>query len=309
MGHWYRAGLRRIRKSGCDLENRVQGGMAEIRLGTSAFTVSGWDGSFYPAGLKPAEYLSYYAQHFNTLEVDSTFYRIPSLSTVRGWHAKTPFGFIFSAKVPQTITHERVLVDCDGDLWKFLATMDCLGEKLGPLLFQFGYFNKKAFASVDGFLGRLVPFLRRLPKGYRFAVEVRNKNWLGAPLMTALRDHGVALALVDHAWMPRPSELLRRTDLVTADFSYVRWLGDRKGIEEKTKTWDKVIVDRQRELREWVNVVYKIDGQGIPVFAFANNHYAGHAPATVELFRELWKQQTKSDLHPNLGAETKSLFS
>lgn len=262
-----------------------------MRLGTSAFTAAGWPGTFYPDGLKPADYLSYYAQHFDTVEVDSTFYRIPSLSTVRGWHAKTPKGFVFAAKVPQVITHEKVLVDCDAEMKKFLATMDCLGEKLGPLLFQFGYFNKKAFASVGDFLGRLVPFMKKLPKGYRFAVEVRNKNWVDARLVAALRERGVALALVDHAWMPRPSELLERVDPVTADFTYIRWLGDRKGIEEKTKTWDSVIVDRRDELREWVNVCYKLNARGIAIFAYANNHYAGHAPATVRMFREIWERR------------------
>ena len=111
---------------------------AGIHLGTSAFTAAGWEGSFYPAGMKPADFLSYYAQHFDTVEVDSTFYRIPSPSTVRGWYSKTPKDFIFAAKVFREITHEKVLQDCDAELRKFLATMDILGEKLGPLLFQIG---------------------------------------------------------------------------------------------------------------------------------------------------------------------------
>jgi uncharacterized protein YecE (DUF72 family) len=271
---------------------------AAIHLGTSAFTAAGWERSFYPAGLKPADHLIDYAEHFDTVEVDSTFYRIPSLSTVRAWHAKTPPGFLFAAKVPQTITHEKVLVDCDEELKKFLAAMDCLGEKLGPLLFQFGYFNKKAFSGVDEFLTRLVPFLEKLPRGYKFAVELRNKSWLDAQLLAALRERGVALALVDHAWMPRPSELFARLDPITADFAYIRWLGDRKGIEERTKTWDKVIVDRRPELREWASVVYKINGRGVPVFAYANNHYAGHAPATVELFRVLLGEQAAAKKPP-----------
>ena len=121
--------------------------MAEIHIGTSAFTAEGWEGSFYPKGMKPADYLSFYASKFDTVELDNTFYRIPSLSTVRGWYAKTPPGFIFAAKVPQIITHEKVLVDCEDDLSNFLKTMAALGEKLGPLLFQFGYFNKSMFKS------------------------------------------------------------------------------------------------------------------------------------------------------------------
>jgi uncharacterized protein YecE (DUF72 family) len=94
--------------------------------------------------------------------------------------------------------------------------------------------------------------------------------------------------------MPLPSLLFQKADPVTADFAYIRWLGDRKGIEERTKTWDKTIVDRRSELTEWANVCWKISGRGAPIFAYANNHYAGHAPATVRLFQELWKKQSEA---------------
>ena len=258
-----------------------------IRLGTSAFTAAGWADAFYPAGLKPAEYLTYYATQFDTVEIDSTFYRTPSASTVRGWYEKTPANFLFAAKVPQTITHELVLKDCEAEFKTFLATMDILGEKLGPLLLQFPYFNRKAFPTIEDFLARFLPFLKQLPKGYRFVVEIRNKNWLVLPFIDALRERGVALALIDQAWMPRPAEWFKRIDPVTADFTYIRWLGDRKGIEERTKTWDRLIIDRKAELREWANVCWKINGRGIPIFAYANNHYAGFGPGTVRLFQEL----------------------
>ncbi len=244
-----------------------------IHLGTSAFTAAGWEGSFYPRGMKSADYLTFYAQHFDTVEVDSTFYRSPAAGMVRRWYSQTPSGFVFAAKVPQVITHEKVLVDCDEDFRHFLAAMDNLKEKLGPLLFQFGYFNKKAFPSVGAFLAGLVPFLKKAPSSYRFVVEVRNKNWLEQRLTEALRERGVALALTDHPWMPRPTELFEKLDPITADFAYIRWLGDRKGIEERTKTWDRVIVDRTGELQEWVNVCYKISGRGIPIFGYPNNHY------------------------------------
>ncbi len=265
--------------------------MTGIHLGTSAFTAAGWDGSFYPEGMKPADYLTYYATKFDTVEVDSTFYRTPSVSTVRGWYEKTPKGFIIAAKVPQVITHEKVLKDCETEFKTFLNAMEILGEKLGPLLFQFGYFNKKAFIGVNDFLARLVPFMKKLPKGQKFAVEIRNKNWLVPQFIEALRDRGVALALVDQAWMPRPNVLFDKFDPITADFTYVRWLGDRKGIEESTKTWDRVIVDRSGELSEWVEILRKVHKRKIQIFAYANNHYAGHAPATVELFQDLWKSR------------------
>jgi uncharacterized protein YecE (DUF72 family) len=88
---------------------------------------------------------------------------------------KTPPGFIFAAKVPQSITHDKVLVDCDDDLTHFLKTMGALGDKLGPLHFQFGYFNRKAFKSGAEFVARLKPFLEKLPKDFKFALEIRNK--------------------------------------------------------------------------------------------------------------------------------------
>ena len=263
---------------------------AKIRLGTSAFTAAGWEGVFYPEGTKPADYLSHYATQFDTVEIDSTYYRIPSASAVRHWDAQTPAGFLFAAKVPQTITHEHVLVDCDQEFQRFVERMQLLGEKLGVLLLQFPYFNKMAFASVDAFLARLGPFLNRLPHGVRFALEVRNKNWLGQKFYGLLGEHAVALALIDHPWMPRPSQLFVPADPITTDFTYIRWLGDRKGIEEHTKTWDKTIVNRTSELTEWANVCWKISGRGVPIFAYANNHYAGHAPATVRLFQELWEE-------------------
>lgn len=109
--------------------------------------------------MRPADYLSFYATKFDTVEVDSTFYGSPTISTVKAWNAKTPPGFIFAAKVPQTITHEKLLVDCDREFKEFIEAMDCLGEKLGPLLFQFAYFDNSIFRGVTDFLARLTPFL------------------------------------------------------------------------------------------------------------------------------------------------------
>ena len=150
--------------------------------------------------------------------------------------------------------------------------MEALGEKLGPLLFQFGKFDKTMFRSLDDFLGRLVPFLKRLPKEHKFAVEIRNKDWLVPKLADVLLEDGVALTLIDQGWMPRPWEMKDKFDLITSDLTYVRWLGDRKGIEEKTTTWDKVIVDRQGDLSEWVSLLKKVQERRIMILAFANNH-------------------------------------
>ena len=264
--------------------------LAPIRLGTSSWTGEGWLGSFYPAGSKPQDFLPLYAERFDTVEIDSTFYRIPAASAVRKWRERTPAGFTFAAKVPQTITHEKLLVGVEEDLAAFLEVMDLLGEKLGPLLLQFPYFNEQKFRGPAVFLERLERFLAQIPKSYRCVVEVRNRNWLSENLYALLREYHVALALVDHTWMPRPAEWFKTGDPVTASFIFVRWIGDRKRIEQQTKVWNRTLVDRTEELRDWVKVLSKA-GQGVEVmYAYANNHYGGYAPDTIELFRRLWLQ-------------------
>jgi uncharacterized protein YecE (DUF72 family) len=263
-----------------------------IYLGTSSFTASGWEGNFYPAGMKSREFLSYYATQFRTVEIDSTFYGTPSASTVTGWYQKTPPDFLFAAKMPQIITHEKVLLDCEAELDEFLTRMDLLREKLGPLLLQFPHFDKYAFNSVDEFLVRLRFFLERAQGMFpcKFAVEIRNKRWLDARFADVLREYNAALVLNDTSFVPRPWERKEQFDLVTADFVYVRWLGDRKGIEKTTKTWDKLIIDREDDLRRWVDLLRRLvtDKRIRKILAYANNHYAGHGPSTVKLFWDLW---------------------
>jgi uncharacterized protein YecE (DUF72 family) len=257
-----------------------------ILLGTSSFTAAGWEGSFYPKGMRSTDYLAFYAEHFHTVEVDSTFYACPTARTVTNWAARTPEGFIFSVKVPQTITHEKVLLNCDAEVKEFLDTMSILGAKLGPVVFQFPFFDKWKIKDRHEFTDRLIPFLKKLPADRRFAIEIRNKKWLDAEFANLLRNHKIALVLQDRSWMPGPTEL--EFDPITADWTYIRWLGDRKGIEQQTTTWDKIVVDRTTELTSWVDYCYQIKNRGVMIYAYANNHYAGHAPATIEQFRKLW---------------------
>lgn len=147
------------------------------------------------------------------------------------------------------ITNRKLFVDCERETDEFLGVMELLGEKLGPLLLQFPYLSQEVMPNNDAFLDRLARYLERLPRSHRCAVEVRNRNWLAQPLLDLLRKHGVALALVDQVWMPTIAQLAEKLDVLTADFTYIRWIGDRKGIEKQTKTWDKIVVDREHETR------------------------------------------------------------
>jgi uncharacterized protein YecE (DUF72 family) len=262
-------------------------GDGRIRLGTSSWTGEGWVGSFYPANAKPQDFLPFYATKFDTVEIDSTFYRMPTAKTVEQWRERAPKGFTFTAKVPSVVTHEKMLLDAEDDLKAFLKVMDLLGDKLGPLLLQFTYFNKQKFRGVGFFLERLEPFLKQLPKDHQWVVEVRNKDWLSEKLYSVLRKHGVALALVDHAWMPRPRELFETGDPVTADFTYIRWLGDRKAIEEITKVWNKLVIDRTAEMEEWLPAIEKLLKRRLTIYAFFNNHFAGMGPASARAFSEM----------------------
>ena len=262
-----------------------------LLLGSCSFTAEGWETSFYPPGLKKTAYLGFYAEQFQSVEIDATFYRIPSEKTVRGWFAQTPENFVFACKVPQSITHEACLVDCDDQFRAFVSVMSGLEHKLGPMLFQFPYFNKKAFVRPVEFLERLRGFLSRLPQDFRFAIEIRNKGWVGPELLDLLRERHVAFTLIDHPWMTRPSELMRNGEIVTSDFVYIRMLGDRYAIEEVTKTWDKTVVDRRRELLEWSAVVDSLLSRGMTVYTYVNNHFAGHSPETMRQFLELLRQR------------------
>ena len=259
--------------------------------------------------MKAADYLSYYAERFDTVEIDSTFYATPSEKTVANWKSKTPEHFIFCAKVPQVITHEKVLSECDVEFEQFIRTMDILGPKLGVLCFQFPFFSNSVFKNQQEFMDRLAPFLAKLPSDHKFAVEVRNKKWIDVQFADLLRQNGIALVLLDRSRMPGPDELAKKFDPITANFAYIRWLGDRKGIEAITQTWDTTVVDRATELSSWVDFCYQTKRRGVTVHAYANNHFAGHSPATIELFCNLWNARGLPDLQrPQRANRQASLF-
>jgi len=261
-----------------------------IWIGCSGWSYPDWAGPFYPEGMAAGEYLEWYADRFPIVEVDSTFYRVPSKGMVQGWKDRTPDGFRFALKVPQAITHQKMLKGSEAEVDGFVASILPLGKKLTAALLQLGYFNRGAFGSLDEFLDVLDPFLARWPHDQvPLAVEVRNPRWVTPKLAEVLRDHGAALTLTEQTWMPRPSEVARLVDPVTGPLGFVRLLGDRESIEKVTTTWDKVVVDRSVDLAENVEVIRSMADR-VPVAVFLNNHYAGHSPATARDLRKLLGQ-------------------
>ena len=260
-----------------------------ILIGCSGWSYADWEGAFYPAGLEAGDYLEYYADRFPIVEVDSTFYRPPTPRMVRGWRDRTPADFRFVPKVPRVITHDKQLRGCEREVEGFVAAIAPLGEKLTAALLQMGYFNRGAFGSPEEFLETLAEFLDAWPhERVRLAVEVRNPRWVGPELERVLRDRDAPLVLTEQKWMPRPAEVAQRVDPVTGPFGFVRLIGDREAIEKVTTTWGRTVVDKSAELAETALVIKQM-ARRVPVVVFVNNHYAGHAPATVRELRHLLK--------------------
>ena len=242
-----------------------------LYLGTSGWSYADWNGSLYPEGLPAGARLAEYAKHYATVEIDSTFYGTPKRQTVRKWREIVPSGFLFAAKFPQEITHEKNLVGCEELAEDFVRTMEELGDRLGPLLLQL----PPSF-TVEG-MDVLERFLEKLPEGFRYAVEVRDRSWVGPELPALLREHGAALTLVDYPRMPRMEE-------APADFAYVRWLGNRREFPSGHTHPKK---DRSKDLQWWSSVVDRFLAEEKTVFAYANNHYQNHSPSTLGQFLEI----------------------
>lgn len=251
-----------------------------ILIGTQGWNYAAWVGPLYPDGTRGADMLSLYAQAFGTVEVDSTFYAIPPVNSVRGWARRTPDDFVFALKMPQEITHDRRLRRAEEPLELFLERARLLGPKLGPVLVQMGPdFLPSEFDSLEH-------FLPLLPTDLRFAVELRHHRWMRpevrSDLLSLLAERGVALALSDGKWIPRETtiELVGRP---TADFHYVRWMGPNRDLTD----FSHVQIDRADEVASWAGVLREIAMRGVDVFGYANNHFEGHSPSTARAIQRL----------------------
>jgi len=162
----------------------------EIRVGTSGFSYAPWKGRFYPRDLPAARMLSYYSGIFSTVEINNTFYRMPTPALLTGWLGQVPQTFRFSLKAPQRLTHTRAIAQSSERIPGFLEVAATLGEKLGPILFQFPPFLKKD-------LEQLKEFLSRVPEGTLAALEFRHESWFDEELYQLLSDRGVALCLAE----------------------------------------------------------------------------------------------------------------
>ncbi len=237
--------------------------MDNLHLGTIGWSYNFWKGKFYPKKTPTKDYLAYYATLFNTVEVDNTFYRIPTQQIVTDWKQQTPEDFLFSPKFPQLITHIKMLKDCKYETDVFLDRVNLLGEKLGPLFLQFPpYFGAEHMPD-------LASFLHSLPEKHHYAVEIRNKSWLNKELYSILRDRRVALAWTDNSLMTNSE--------VTADFLYIRWEGDRKKING---TLGEIEADRIVDLKLEAKRIKPFLSK-MAVFGYFGKYFSGYPPSDI----------------------------
>jgi uncharacterized protein YecE (DUF72 family) len=195
-----------------------------IRIGTSGYNYPEWKGTFYPADLPTSKMLPYYAERFGTVEINYTFYRMPTAKALAGWAAATPADFVFVLKAPRRITHERRLVEIDEPLGYFRDTARTLGAKLGPLFFQL----PPNFSKDTGRLGDL---LAMLPRDQRYAFEFRHHSWFADDVYEMLRAWNAALCVADTEKGTTPF-------VVTADFGYAR-LRDAGYSDDELAAWSE----------------------------------------------------------------------
>ncbi len=247
--------------------------MVRLRFGCSGWDYQEWIGPFYRNATESK--LRAFSRVFDTAEINSTFYRSPSPGMVQGWARYTPEDFVFAAKVPQTVTHDRLLdlaQGADKDLLAYCELMRPLLDagKLGPLLLQL----PPRLRFEERMIHR---FLDILPRDFTFALEPRNKSWMALEAFDLLRSTGVAYTIVDEPLLP--------PDLhVTSRLAYVRWHG------HGTSTWYDYRYS-EGELTSWVPKVQQVASQADTVYGFFNNHFHGYAPENcVQILRMLGVQ-------------------
>jgi len=217
-----------------------------IHIGTSGYSYPEWRGSFYPEKLPTSQMLRCYADRLSTVEINNTFYRLPSEKVLAEWADQTPPGFVFTLKVPRRITHEARLRDCDelmGVLWSRAQT---LGPKLGVLLFQLPPWFRKDLKVLDAFLDQM-------PSGLRAAFEFRHASWLEDDVYARLRAKNLALCIADTADATTPL-------VSTADYGYFR-LRDEGYQEPDIRGWAETIGQRAGDWKD-VFVYFKHEQEG-----------------------------------------------
>jgi uncharacterized protein YecE (DUF72 family) len=236
----------------------------KIYIGTSGWHYKHWVGTFYPDNTKPKDYLAFFLQSFNTVELNNPFYHMPSKEIFEGWRKQTPKGFIFAVKGSRFITHNKKLKDTSEALSYMIENVEGLKEKLGPILFQLPPGWK---VNTE----RLESFLKILPKGYRFTFEFRNESWYTEEVIALLKKYKAAFCIYHLAGHKSP-------EYVTADFVYIRLHGPGGKYQGSYS---------EKELQHWADKMKLWTEQGKDVYCYFDNDQAGYAAFNAQRLLEL----------------------
>lgn len=253
----------------------------EVHVGCSSWTSPSWSGRFYPKGLPDANRLTFYAREFDCVEVDATFYGVPSPAMTRGWNRRTPPNFRFTLKLSREAFDPEAGLS-ESKVAAFFASARELGPKLAAVVAQFPP-SFRASGEPDGRPERFLEgLIDGVPREFRLAIELRHRSWYSGPQYERLRrtlgGRNVALVWSYLSYLEMPTD-------ATADWLYLRFIGDHHTIPEEAH--GEVRVDRTPEMTRWRDRLREI---GTPVdlaFAFFNNHFAGYGVESARRFAEL----------------------
>jgi uncharacterized protein YecE (DUF72 family) len=260
------------------MENSVEN---LLKIGTIGFGYSDWDGSFYPSGLPTREYLKFYSQKFNALEIDTTFYGTPKAETVARWNADTDENFTFCVKTPRTITHQMGLIGTRGLMSEFSDSVRPFGDKLGAILIQlpprFTVRNTEILHN----------FLQEIPNDLRFAIEFRNLSWYTKDTFQLLSNYDVGWVITEYPGLPL--NIWR-----TTDFLYIRWIGEHGAYTPHTHER----VDKSSQLEWWWDQIQPHLNHIKAFYGFFNNDYAGFAAGTCKKFMKVIGLPVQENIYP-----------
>jgi len=238
-----------------------------IRIGTSGFSYSDWEEEFYPEELPAENKLEHYSEHFDTVELNNTFYQLPSKGTFEKWRERTPDDFLFTVKVSRFITHRKYLKDCSDAWGNFYKRAEALKEKLGPFLIQLPARWNVNLERIESF----VQNLKDISPEEIFAFEFRNESWFQKPIIEFFKKQdNITLCLTDSSEWPSVKE-------ITGDFVFIRFHGPGKVYESKYSN---------EELKQWADKINSYLNQGLDVYCYFNNDFCAYA---IEDAKELSK--------------------
>jgi uncharacterized protein YecE (DUF72 family) len=281
-----------------------------LKIGTCSWKFDSWKGLIYNPSKKYqlGNYLQDYAKYFNTVEIDQWFWslfpqgaKLPEKETVQIYSDSVPDDFLFTVKVPNSITLTHYYSKqpanlkqyankpndhfLDPDLMKrFLDILQPIHQKLGPLIFQFEYLKKTKMPSRKAFYEQLHEFFEEAHKGFGYGIEIRNPNYLKEDFFDFLKEHNLGYVFLDGYYMPSVGDIADQFDTSCSDFTVVRLHGPhRESIENKTnKIWDKVVESKDEGLGSAVSILKNNAERKVTTYVNVNNHYEGCAPLTIE---------------------------